>query len=224
MFKKACLILKPREIFKKSSLPHVVREQTWNHYIGSKHGEANCFCCEKNIITPFRFECAHIIADVMGGSSHIDNLLPCCSQCNRSMGIMNFFVFKSKLLNNPHYNKNNMSDEQKSVIDFYNYKQEHLTCKEYLLNFNDWFDIIGENMHLQIYTKKDICINKIECDCGFKFEYVTKKDGDFELTCKNTNQNIIDVICDHIPCMIHKIKFIRKTQISNCYKKWKNDN
>lgn len=222
MFRTTMLKIKPREIFKKTNLPHVVREQTWNHYIGSKFGEAKCFCCEKNTITPFRFECAHIIADAKGGSSHIDNLLPCCSQCNRSMGIMNFYVFKSKLLNNPYYDKNNITKEQHDIINFYNFKQKNLTCKEYLLNFNIWLDIVSRNMFLQKKSKYDICINNIECDCSFKFTYITKINNDFELTCKNSNQNIVDVICDHIPCLIHKKNFINNTLVSNCYREWKN--
>lgn len=223
MFKKTIIFIKPREYFKskKTNLPHILREQTWNHYIGNKF-ETECFCCEKNKITPFKFECAHIIADAKGGSIHLDNLLPCCSQCNKSMGIMNFFVFKSKLLNNSYYDINKLSEEQKDIVKFYNYTQDNLTCKEYSQNFDLLFEILSKNMFLNTNTNNsDIYINKFECDCGYKFVYITKKNKDFELTCKNSNQNIIDVICDHIPCLINKKNFINNTLNSICYKNWK---
>ena len=37
-------------------------------------------------MTPFNFEAGHIIPESKGGSTHIENLLPICSPCNKSMG------------------------------------------------------------------------------------------------------------------------------------------
>jgi hypothetical protein len=217
MFRR-CLInlkLKPR----KTSLPHAFRERVWTHYLGNK-GEAQCFCCEKNSITPFKFECAHIIADSKGGSSDVSNLLPCCGICNRSMGTMNFFVFKSRLHDNFHYDQNNLTDIQKNIIKFYNNKEEHITCRDYLENFDEWKEILSKGIEINTKQKNSEFINKFECDCGFCFTYITKKNSDFELTCKNSKQNIIDVICDHIPCLINKKSFINGTINSKSYQAW----
>ena len=40
----------------------------------------------KNTITPFAFEVGHNIPESKGGSTTLDNLMPICSSCNRSMG------------------------------------------------------------------------------------------------------------------------------------------
>jgi hypothetical protein len=205
---------------KRTNLPHVVRERVWNHYVGSSKGETSCFCCEKNIITPFKFECAHIVADSKGGSSNIDNLLPCCSQCNRSMGSTNFFVFKSKILNNYHYDQYNLSEIQSNVIKYYNEKENDLTCKEYMENFDKWMGIISKNMDIDIKTKNNELFNKILCNCGYNFTYVTHINGDFKLTCEESKQNIIDVICDHIPCLISNKKFVNDTINTDNYNEW----
>jgi hypothetical protein len=204
---------------KKINLPHAIREKVWTHYLGNT-GEAPCFCCEKSIITPFKFECAHIIAESKGGNSSVNNLLPCCGVCNRSMGTMNFFVFKSKMHDNFHYNQNDLSLVQKKVINYYNQKEETLTCKDYLENYRDWMNILENTMSIEKKEKKDEIINNFLCDCNFDFTYITKKRSDLHLTCGNSKQNLIDVICDHIPCLINKKKFVNLTIKSDSYKKW----
>jgi hypothetical protein len=218
---------------KRPNLPHALREKVWTHYLGNL-GEAPCFCCERIKITPFRFECAHIIADSKGGNSNVENLLPCCSGCNKSMGAMNFFVFKSKMHDNFHYNQRNLSELQKDIIKYYNHKEENLTCRDYLDNFNEWKNILSEslitrkkfNKNKKKDKKKDKeIIYKFKCNCGFKFSYITKKtknNMDFALTCKESKQNLIDVICDHIPCLINKKEFINDTKNLNDFKEWKN--
>jgi hypothetical protein len=217
MFRRCQIIFKIKN--RKTNLPHAFREKVWTHYLGNS-GESQCFCCEKNIITPFRFECAHIIADSKGGSSDVSNLLPCCSVCNRSMGTMNLFVFKSKLHNDFHYNKNNLSDDQKNIIKFYNEKEENITCRDYLENFDEWIEILSKTITLSEKKKNDEIINKFVCDCGFYFTYITKKNSDFHLTCKDSKQNIIDVICDHIPCLINKKSFVNGTLKSKSFNFW----
>lgn len=37
-------------------------------------------------MTPFNFEAGHVIPESKGGKTHIENLLPICSTCNKSMG------------------------------------------------------------------------------------------------------------------------------------------
>lgn len=221
MFRKSFFALKIKQ--RKTPLPHAFREKVWKYYLGNS-GEAQCFCCETNIITPFRFECAHIIADSKGGSSDVNNLLPCCSICNRSMGTMNLFVFKSKLHNDFHYDQNNLSMVQKNIINFYNYKEDNITCRDYLENFNEWMEILSRGITVNTKEKNEEIFNNFQCDCGFNFTYVTNKNSDFQLTCKDSKQNIIDVICDHIPCLIHKKSFINGTLNSKSFNLWNKDN
>jgi len=63
--------------------------------IGSKF-QVPCLCCQHTAITPFLFECAHVMAESQGGSTTVENLRPCCAMCNRSMGKRNFFEFQKE--------------------------------------------------------------------------------------------------------------------------------
>jgi 5-methylcytosine-specific restriction endonuclease McrA len=61
-----------------------LRQQIWT--INSKNNlEIKCLCCNLNFINAFTFECGHIIASSKGGKCNINNLIPICSLCNKSM-------------------------------------------------------------------------------------------------------------------------------------------
>ncbi len=74
----------------KTTIPAILRKETWDTYIGS---EDVCFCCRKKNISPFEFDCGHIISKSKGGPTSIENLRPICSLCNSSMGIINMYEF-----------------------------------------------------------------------------------------------------------------------------------
>lgn len=76
---------KPPRSYKKKGIPKNVRNQTWNQYIGKEKGEAPCYCCGITKIDKAAFEAGHVIPEVRGGSSTIENLRPICGECNRSM-------------------------------------------------------------------------------------------------------------------------------------------
>jgi hypothetical protein len=82
---------------KKEKIPQKMRMLVWDKYIGLDKGKSKCKCCNDKEITQMDFECGHIIAEANGGQMTIDNLLPICSPCNRSMRTDNFFVFQKKL-------------------------------------------------------------------------------------------------------------------------------
>ena len=86
---------------KKKISPHV-RFDVWKKYIGNKI-EAKCFCCWKNNITPFTycntFHAGHIKSEANGGEIKIGNLLPICSDCNKSMGTINWDEYIEKYTN-----------------------------------------------------------------------------------------------------------------------------
>jgi len=70
----------------KKKIPKALREQVWLSVCG-KTFEHKCLVdwC-KNILTPFQFEAGHIIPESKGGPTTLENLLPICSSCNKSMG------------------------------------------------------------------------------------------------------------------------------------------
>lgn len=214
--RNCCLLLK------KYRLPQVLRQNVWETYAGNVY-KTKCFCCEKNEITPFRFECAHITAEVKGGKNATCNLLPSCSPCNKSMGTMNLYVFKSKIHNNLYYDPQNISDVQKTIIEFYNMTSKNISCQKYIEYFDEWKDLLAKCISVSTENNNNICINKFKCSCGFEFRYITKKD-EFGMTSQNSKSNIIDIICDHIPCLITKKKFTDGTLNLRSYQKWLQNN
>lgn len=84
---------RPRKSFSKSK-----RAKVWDNVIGTKIGCTKCPCCNNHEITQLNFEIGHKISKRRGGSDSLDNLSPVCSDCNKSMGTMNFDEFKRTLL------------------------------------------------------------------------------------------------------------------------------
>jgi len=85
-------VIKP----KKKSIPKVVKDLSWNKWIGEDVARTKCLCCRVNEIKMSSFHCGHVIAESNGGKSTVDNLRPICSACNLSMGAENFEEFKTK--------------------------------------------------------------------------------------------------------------------------------
>lgn len=77
---------------KRKSIPKALRDKVFSTYCSS-YDNATCMvgCGEK--ITPFNFECGHVISVANGGGNTIENLRPICSRCNRSMGTENMDEF-----------------------------------------------------------------------------------------------------------------------------------
>lgn len=87
---------------RKKKISPQVRFNVWKTYIGDKI-EAKCFCCWNNRITPFTycntFHAGHITSEANGGIITIGNLLPICSDCNSSMGTVNWDEYIEKYTN-----------------------------------------------------------------------------------------------------------------------------
>jgi 5-methylcytosine-specific restriction endonuclease McrA len=63
----------------------VMKKKVWK----TKFGESStgvCVICRQTEITKESFECGHIKARALGGQTELDNLIPICRDCNRSMG------------------------------------------------------------------------------------------------------------------------------------------
>jgi hypothetical protein len=73
----------------KKRIPKKVKNDSWDKYIGSEIGETVCVCCRKNKINSKEFEAGHIISEFNGGGVNVDNIMPVCGWCNKSMGTEN---------------------------------------------------------------------------------------------------------------------------------------
>lgn len=86
---------------KKQTIPKAVKTAVWHTYIGEEIGKTKCMCCEITEITQMKFHCGHIIAEANGGEINVNNLMPICECCNKSMGTKNLNEFKKLLQLNP---------------------------------------------------------------------------------------------------------------------------
>lgn len=80
------------EYISESKISQSLRQQVWTKFANNKL-EIKCICCSLNIINAFTFECGHILASSKGGECNINNLVPICSLCNKSMGNINMIEF-----------------------------------------------------------------------------------------------------------------------------------
>jgi hypothetical protein len=79
---------------RKAPIPASLRAAVWNTYIGEHLGKAKCPVCSSQDISPFTFECGHLVAEANGGPTTLENLRPICGACNRSSGTRNMMEFK----------------------------------------------------------------------------------------------------------------------------------
>ena len=86
--------------YQKESNPKCVKNCLWiNYFKDSRVGV--CQCCKREQITIGNFHAGHILAEVHGGKTALDNLIPLCQLCNCSMMTSNVFDFVAKF--NLHY-------------------------------------------------------------------------------------------------------------------------
>jgi hypothetical protein len=83
-----------KKIARKTHIPMSLRAAVWHTYIGESIGKTKCPVCEVNYITPFTFQCGHVIAEACGGATNLDNLRPICMPCNVSSGKRRMDEFK----------------------------------------------------------------------------------------------------------------------------------
>jgi len=80
----------------KKTIPKVVKDLTWQRWIGDDIAKAKCLCCGINEIKMNSFHCGHVISEALGGSTTVDNLRPVCATCNLSMRTQNMEKFKGQ--------------------------------------------------------------------------------------------------------------------------------
>ena len=81
---------------KKKTIPKVVKDLSWNMWIGEDVAKHVCLCCETNEIKMSSFHCGHIVAEANGGITSVENLRPICRACNLSMGTEDMNIFKQR--------------------------------------------------------------------------------------------------------------------------------
>lgn len=82
---------------KKQAIPSLMRTAVWNRWIGIEKGQVKCPYCQINNITPFFFECGHVLAEAKGGEVSVENLRPICRECNGKMGTQPINLNKYRL-------------------------------------------------------------------------------------------------------------------------------
>jgi 5-methylcytosine-specific restriction endonuclease McrA len=80
-------------ITKRKAIPKAVKSTLWNIHFTENNAKGECKVCNKEIKMT-DFDAGHIIAVANGGSNNLDNLMPVCSLCNKSMGVQNLNEFK----------------------------------------------------------------------------------------------------------------------------------
>ena len=87
------IVLKKTVKSRKKKIPKTIKNDSWNKYVGKQIGVTKCFCCNTVEINQSSFEAGHIISEFNGGPITVDNILPICGTCNRSMGKTNMDDF-----------------------------------------------------------------------------------------------------------------------------------
>ena len=77
----------------KLQISEALKTAVWNQYVGENIGSTKCICCGTSTMTSRNFHCSHIIAEVRGGLTTIDNLRPTCATCNLSCATKNLREF-----------------------------------------------------------------------------------------------------------------------------------
>lgn len=78
----------------RKSIPKSLKNQVWNNKIGKQKGVGECNVCKIEIDSK-NFECGHIISVHNGGENILENLIPICNCCNKSMRTENLNEFKN---------------------------------------------------------------------------------------------------------------------------------
>jgi len=81
---------------RKANISAQMKQMVWEKQFKNM-GKGICPTCNTNEITPFKFECAHIIPESRGGPTNLDNLIPSCQSCNRSTGTKTQPEYKREL-------------------------------------------------------------------------------------------------------------------------------
>ena len=111
-------VYKKSSAIKKKTISKTLKNTIWDKNVGKKKRSAYCICCVNELIKVENFDAGHIISEHDGGKTNDTNLLPICSTCNKSMGIMNMgsFILDNFPNNYKDYENRKYSFEPKSTL------------------------------------------------------------------------------------------------------------
>lgn len=78
---------------KKKHIPVALKRQSWYNLYTKQVGQTKCPICNAVDITQLDFECAHIISEYNDGPTAVNNLMPLCNHCNKSMSKRNILDY-----------------------------------------------------------------------------------------------------------------------------------
>ncbi len=197
----------------KVSIPKSLKIKVWDKNVGENVGKTKCLCCNITDITQLKFHCGHVIAEANGGLTELNNLVPICESCNKSMGTCNLEEFKLLLLGKidvikvkktkkqpteKKVSKKELLNEKISLI-FDNIKKYNTaTFPE-----NKEFYIIRDTFDLYFASKKGKAIN----------EYIHELCNNKFTTClEGTSgglRRMINTYIEHIPCLLKDVNYIK---------------
>ena len=70
----------------RKTVPKCIRQRLWHTYYGNDELKGLCLLCKGKQVSRDDYEVAHKKAHSNGGTYEENNLFPCCSNCNKSMG------------------------------------------------------------------------------------------------------------------------------------------
>ena len=135
----------------RKSIPKSLKILVWDKNIGKEKGIGNCNVCKSEIDSK-AFECGHIISVKEGGATNIENLLPICSSCNKSMGTENLLVFKEKYFSR----MNNATKKETVKKEVYKPKSPIEEFIENKLKYNETLveeEIINQNNNFSNFSE-----------------------------------------------------------------------
>lgn len=81
----SCCPKQEKRPYEKGAIPPKLRNQVWDN------GDGRCYVCGNSVGKGWH--CSHIVAEVKGGPTTVDNLRVCCAHCNLSMGDLNMYRY-----------------------------------------------------------------------------------------------------------------------------------
>lgn len=88
----------------KNKVPAQTRHRLWKQWYGGlesdkklPNGDVLCPCCEVTYINAFSFEAGHKVSFQEKGGNAVENLIPLCGPCNRSMGVLDYDVYRATI-------------------------------------------------------------------------------------------------------------------------------
>lgn len=107
---------------KRVSVPKTLKIELWNLKIEKDIGTGKCGVCRRDLDSK-NFEAGHIISVKNGGETNLENLLPICSCCNKSMSTENLDDFKKKYFPEQETHKDKYISE-----NLYSINEPHRRC------------------------------------------------------------------------------------------------